>query len=61
MVSGVAAGSDTSVVTALATATVSGEQVTFSNATFNTFRASSLGSALTFVAGDKENIIAIYG
>ena len=61
MVSGVAAGSDTSVVTALATVTVSGEQVTFSNATFNTFRASSLGSALTFVAGDKERIIAIYG
>lgn len=61
MVSGVAAGSDTSVVTALAKATVSGEQVTFSNATFNVFRASSLGSALTFVAGDKERIIAIYG
>lgn len=61
MVSGVAAGSDTSVVTALATATVSGEQVTFSNAKFNMFRASGLGSALTFVAGDKERIIAIYG
>lgn len=60
-VSGVVASSDTSVVTALATATVSGEQVTFSNATFNTFRAPSLGSALTFVAGDKERIIAIYG
>ena len=61
MVSGVAAGSDTSVVTALATVTVSGEQVTFSNATFNTFRASSLGSALTFVGGDKETIETIYG
>ena len=61
MVSGVAAGSDTSVVTALATVTVSGEQVTFSNATFNTFRASSLGSALTFAAGDKETIETIYG
>ena len=61
MVSGVAAGSGTSVVTALATVTVSGEQVTFSNATFNTFRASSLGSALTFAAGDKETIETIYG
>lgn len=61
MVSGVAAGRDASVVTALATATVSGEQVTFSNVTFNMLRASSLGSALTFVAGDKEMITAIYG
>lgn len=61
MVSGVAAGSGTSVVTALATVAVSGEQVTFSNAIFYTFEASSLGSALTFVAGDKERIIAIYG
>ena len=61
MVSGVAAASNTSVVTALATVTVSGEQVTFSDVTFNMFRASSLGSALTFVAGDKEMIIAIYG
>lgn len=60
-VSGVAAGSDVSVVTAIATATVSGEQVTFSNASFNMFGASSLGSALTFIAGDKERIIAIYG
>lgn len=60
-VSGVAAGSDVSVVTAIATATVSGEQVTFSNASFNMFGASSLGSALTFIAGDREKIIAIYG
>ena len=60
-VAGATAGSGTSVVTARATATVSGEQVTFSNATFNVFTSSSLGSALTFVAGDKEMIIAIYG
>ena len=60
-VSGSTAGSNTSVVTAYATATVSGEQVTFSNATFNVFTSSSLGSALTFVAGDKEMITAIYG
>lgn len=60
-VAGATAGSNTSVVTARATATVSGEQVTFSNATFNVFTSSSLGSALTFVAGDKEMITAIYG
>lgn len=60
-VAGATAGSDTSVVTAHATATVSGEQVTFSNAKFNMFTSSSLGSALTFVAGDKEMITAIYG
>lgn len=55
------AGEGWSVVTALATVTVSGEQVTFSNATFNVFRASGLGSALTFVAGDSETIETIYG
>ena len=60
-VAGATAGSDTSVVTARATATVFGEQVTFSNATFNVFTSSSLGSALTFTAGDRELIIAIYG
>lgn len=60
-VAGATAGSNTSVVTARATATVSGEQVTFSDATFNVFTSSSLGSALTFVAGDKEMITAIYG
>lgn len=60
-VTGATAGSDASVVTARATATVSGEQVTFSGATFNVFTSSSLGSALTFVAGDKEMITAIYG
>lgn len=60
-VAGATAGSNTSVVTARATATVSGEQVTFSNATFNVYTSSSLGSALTFTAGDRERIIAIYG
>lgn len=59
-VSGVA-GSGSSIVTVTATATVSGEQVTFSNAAFKTFEASSLGSALVFTAGDKERIVAIYG
>lgn len=60
-VSGVTGDNDTLVVTAVATATVSGEQVTFSNAMFNMFKAPSLGSALAFIAGDKESIIAIYG
>lgn len=60
-VNGATAGSNTSVVTACATATVSGEQVTFSDVTFNMFTSSSLGSALTFVAGDKETIETIYG
>lgn len=56
-----ASGDGWGVVTAQATATVSGERVTFSNATFNVFTSSSLGSALTFVAGDAETIDAIYG
>ena len=60
-VSGVVSGTDWSVITSLTTATVSGEQVTFSNCGYNTARASSLGSALVFVEGDKESIIAIYG
>lgn len=60
-VAGTTAGSDASVVTACTTATVSGERVTFSNATFKTFRASGLGGALAFVEGDKERIVAIYG
>lgn len=60
-VAGATVGSGASVVTARATATVSGEQVTFSEATYNMYTSSSLGSALTFVAGDKERIIEIYG
>lgn len=60
-VAGAAGGDGYSVVTAFATASVSGEQVTFSNATFSMYTSSSLGSALTFVAGDKEMITAIYG
>lgn len=58
---GATAGSNTSVVTARATATVSGEQVTFSNAIFSMYTASGLGSALIFGAGDSETIETIYG
>ena len=54
-------GESWSVVTAQATATVSGEQVTFKDVTFTTYTASALGSALIFVAGDKETIETIYG
>lgn len=50
-----------SVTTGSATATVSGEQVTIRDVTFNTYTASGLGSSLVFVAGDKETIEAIYG
>lgn len=60
MVSGVS-GEGWSVITAHATATVSGEQVTFKDAIFSTYTASGLGSALIFGAGDKETIETIYG
>ena len=56
-----AAGGGWSVDTARATATVSGEQVTFKDVIFNTYTASALGSALIFVAGDRETIETIYG
>lgn len=56
-----AVGESWSVVTAQATATVSGEQVTFKGVTFTTYTASALGSALIFVAGDQETIETIYG
>lgn len=54
-------GDGWSIFTAYATATVSGEQVTFNNIGFNLYTASGLGSALIFGAGDKETIEAIYG
>ena len=58
-----AAGGDGgySVVTAHATASVSGEQVTFEDVIYAKYWASGLGSALTFGAGDAETIDAIYG
>lgn len=54
-------GEGWSVITAHATATVSGEQVTFKDVIFSTYTASGLGSALIFGAGDKETIETIYG
>ena len=59
-VSGVAA-EGWSIITAQATATVSGEQVKFNDVIFNMYSASSLGSALIFGAGDRETIETIYG
>ena len=56
-----AAAKGWSVVTAYAKATVSGEQVTFENIGYCTYLAQALGSALIFVAGDKETIETIYG
>ena len=60
-VAGAAGGDGYSVVAAHATASVSGEQVTFRDALFAIYRTSGLGSALTFGAGDAETIDAIYG
>lgn len=61
VVAGAAGGDGYSVVTAYATATISGEQVTFRDAIFARYYAPSLGSALTLGAGDAETIDAIYG
>lgn len=61
VVAGAAGGDNYSVVTAYATASVSGEQVIFKNAIYGTYFAADLGSALTFGAGDAETIDAIYG
>lgn len=61
VVTGAAGGDDYSVVTACATATVSGEQVTFKDAIYTKYWASGLGSALTLGAGDAETIDTIYG
>lgn len=60
-VAGAAGGGGYSVVSAHATASVSGEQVTFRDALFAIYRPGSLGSALIFSAGDSETIGAIYG
>ena len=61
VVAGAAVGDGSSVVTARATATVVGEQVTFKDAVYAKYWAPNLGSALTFGAGDAETIDAIYG
>lgn len=62
VVSGALGGNDGfSVTTANTTAYVSGETVTFEKIGHNKYMSSGLGSALTFVAGDKEIITAIYG
>lgn len=60
-VTGAVSGDDWSVITAQTMATVSGEQVTFKNVGFNIYKASGLGNALIFSAGDKEAVEAIYG
>lgn len=61
VVAGAAGGAGFSVVTAYATTSISGEQVTFKDAIYAVYRTSGLGSALTFAAGDAETIDAIYG
>ena len=61
VVAGASGGDSYSLVTAHATATVAGEQVTFKDAIFAKYMSSGLGSALTFGAGDAETIDAIYG
>ena len=61
VVAGAAGGDGYSVVSAHATASVSGERVTFRDAIFAKYMTSGLGSALTFGAGDAETIDAIYG
>lgn len=50
-----------SVTTAITTAHVSGETVTFEKIGYNTYMSPGLGSALTLAAGDQETITAIYG
>lgn len=61
VVAGAAGGDVYSVVTAHATASISGEQVTFKDAVYAKYWASGLGGALTLGAGDAETIDAIYG
>lgn len=60
-VTGAVFGDGNSVVTGIATAKVSGEQVTFTGITFNVYSSTGLGSPLIFTAGDQEAIEAIYG
>lgn len=61
VVAGAAGGDDYSVVTAHATASISGEQVTFRDVIYCKYWSSGLGSALALGAGDAETIDAIYG
>lgn len=60
-VGGVAGANGWSVTSAHVTASVSGEQVTFSDAKFAEFTTSGLGKGLTFTTGDAETIDVIYG
>lgn len=61
VVTGAAGGDGFSVVTSHATASISGERVTFKDVTYNKYVASGLGAALALGAGDAETIDAIYG
>lgn len=61
VVAAAADGGGFSVVTAYATASISGEQVTFKDVIYNRYVSSGLGSALALAAGDAETIDAIYG
>lgn len=61
VVAGTAGGDGFSVVTSHATASISGERVTFKDAIYAKYWASGLGAALTLGAGDAETIVAIYG
>lgn len=60
-VAGAVGQSNFVVMTACATASISGDQVTFRNILFNKFETSGLGNALILSAGDAETIEAIYG
>lgn len=61
VVAGAAGGDGFSVVTAHATASISGEQVTFKDVSYDIYMTPGLGVALTLGAGDAETIDAIYG
>ena len=61
VVAGAAGGDGHSVVTAHATASISGEQVIFKDAVYDKYWASGLGGALTLGDGDAETVDAIYG
>lgn len=62
VVSGAVGGvGDFSVTTAITTAHVSGETVTFEQIVFDTYTSTGLGAALTLIGGDKETVVAIYG
>lgn len=60
-VTGAAGGDGFSVVTSHATASISGERVTFKDVSYAIFMSSGLGAVLSLGAGDAETIGAIYG